>query len=202
MSLKDDISRPQFEPSGPIAIASGWLNAILEEDKLERAWALTHPAFRRKAVRAWIAANRGHVLVMTRDLADLEEALVKVAFDDPLWDAYAETQLREFREAWQDIDMSRRGWAGDPRPIGPNRELVLLVDIDDPNIVDKDDRHIVEEEALIRALGIVLEHVDEDDLDPGITIAFDNAEGDRIENHWRVVDLYEGDQPLPESSNS
>ena len=72
--------------------------------------------------------------------------------------------------------------------VGPNREVVYLVNTEDPKLIDKGDRYDVvgreDEEVRIRGQGLILEL-----SAPGDTEGVQIIAGE-TENFWRVADFY------------
>jgi hypothetical protein len=121
---------------------------------LRSAWPLTHPDLRREMAQAWVTANAKHPLLQGRDLSTLASALAEPEPREALWSSFADTQLREFREAWSNIDLDSWGWGTDPRPISPGRELALLFDVGG--------RYGIQEETTLRpGLGVAVELTDD-----------------------------------------
>jgi len=116
----------QFGPHGPVPAAFEWLSAVVDGD-LRRAWRTTHPLYRLLLTQAFVAANGQHPQVSSDDPSTLAAALAAQSPDHPLWDAYAETQLREFVAVLpEDFSFSDYGIASRPRPVSPDYELLLI----------------------------------------------------------------------------
>lgn len=79
--------------------------------------------------QAWVTANVKHPLLRGRDADDLASVLAEPQPTDPLWRGFADTQLRECRNTWSNIDLDSWGWGTDPRPVSPGRELAVLFDV-------------------------------------------------------------------------
>ena len=180
----DGVTQQQMGPEGPIQIARLWIEAIVEHRDLRQAWPLTHSRFRRELVAAWVSANRTHVDLVGRDHDDLERALAAPAPDEFLWAGFEETTLGEFAAYWSYLDLDSWGWISDPRPHGPDRELVYLVDMNDPAVKEVDGRHEVAEEGPVPATGLLMELIDRSEPD-GVEIDL----GGEKTNRWRVADL-------------
>ena len=123
---------------------------MLRDRDLRAAWRLTHPDLRRQLVSAWVEANKNHPHLRPRDYAELTVRLAEVDSSDPLWDGYAMTQLREFGERWSHIDLKTWGWGTDPRPLAPDRELAILVDVEG-------EYGVLERDAALPGLGFVMQ---------------------------------------------
>jgi hypothetical protein len=143
----------QSTPRGPILVASRWVDAVLKDGDLASVWPLAHPDLRLKMTNAWVTANMSHLALHGRDPDHLASSLAERTPTDPLWPAFAETQIREFRQVWSDVDYDTWGWGTDPRPLSPGRELALMFDVGGEYGVQK-------ETAECRAIGIALEHSD------------------------------------------
>jgi len=113
---------------------------------------------------------------------DLKHALAAPAPDDSLWIGFEQTTLGEFADYWSYLDLDSWGWISDPRLLGPDRELVYLVDMNDPVIKEVEGRHEVTETAAIPATGLIMELIDSPN---GVEI---NLGGEKA-NRWRVADL-------------
>lgn len=97
---------------------------------------------------------------------------------------FEQTTLGEFADYWSYLDLRSWGWITDPRPYGPDRELVYLVDMNDPVVKEVGGRHEVVEEAPIPATGFVMELINSTEPD-GVEIKL----GGEAANRWRVADL-------------
>ncbi len=153
-----------YGPEGPVQAADDWVTAVLDADNLDGVWDRTTPALRRKMAESWVEANRTHPLIQLYKPDELIEALCGDSRDHPLWPAFEQTQIDEFHAGWSVIDSERWGYASRPRPIGLNRELVLLVkgrgrEFDGPTLVE--------------GWGFVMEH---------------------SEQGWKVADIVSGDE--------
>jgi hypothetical protein len=153
-----------YGPGSPIEVASAWVDAVLKRRNLRRVWPLATPALREKLARAWIEANRDHPQVKDRDLDELMAALASESPDDPLWAPFEETQLAEFETVWADIDLRTWGFASGTRPLGVDRELVLLVNAGSEEAIT------LEEDTALPAIGLAMEYTEDrwrvDDLGP------------------------------------
>jgi hypothetical protein len=180
----DDMTRNQMGPEGPVQIARLWIEAVVQDQDLRTAWPFTHPRFRRELVGAWVRANRRHADLLGRNHEDLERALAAPAPEDLLWPGFAQTTLGEFGVHWSYLDLDSWGWISDPRPHGPDRELVYLVDMDHPAVQQVEGRHEVADEAQVPATGLLMELIGTGEPD-GVEIKL----GGESENRWRVADL-------------
>jgi len=102
-------------------VATAWVEAVMDESDLARAWPLTHPTLRLVLVQDWIWAHRhqqwlGH----GRDWDGLATRLAAVDPEDPLWPRFS----AELLELWQKI------WNG--------FSTVTWRSLDDPEVVDLD----------------------------------------------------------------
>jgi hypothetical protein len=137
-----------YGPGGPVAAARRWLTAVLTDRDLRAAWRLTDPDWRRELAEAWLAANAAHPLVARYRSATTASKLAQAHGHDPLWRAFAATQLREFTHQWGAVDLETWEWASRPRPYAPGYEIALLVEALD-----------VPEERPVRALPLIMRHV-------------------------------------------
>jgi hypothetical protein len=165
-----------------------WMEAVLLDRDLQRAWLLTHPTFRRTFAQAWVTANANHIALSGRDHAELIASLSALQPADDLWPGFEETTLREFDEKWAHVDLDTWGWANHPRVVSPDREVVYLVDTQSSSVTLQGNRYVVrgdhDENVPVRAEGLVVEH-----LKSGETEGVQLLAGD-TENLWRVVDLH------------
>jgi len=175
-------------PAGPTPVAWRWLKLILEEGDLEQAWPLTAPDLRRTLTRAWVDANQTHPALAGGNPTELTEALAAAVSADPLWAAFAQTQLREFQEAWSFVDLATYGAAADPRPSGPDEEGVAFIDTTGPGLIERPDGSLEVSSAAggdvpMPGKTLLMRYYD-GPPDAGVTVAI----GD-VENGWRVAAL-------------
>jgi hypothetical protein len=114
-------------PGGPVDAVRRWSELVLVDGDLREAWPLMDEPLRLVTAQAWLWANRTHVAVTPFDCDEVAASLASLSFDHPLWPAFEETQLGEFREAWRDFNHSDWGAASRPRLIAPDYELVLFM---------------------------------------------------------------------------
>jgi hypothetical protein len=174
----------QMGPEGPVQIARLWIEAVVEDRDLGKAWPFTHPRFRTELAAAWVDANRAHPDLAKREHVELERVLAAPASDDFLWPGFEATTLGEFHDYWLFLDLGSWGWLSDPRPHGPDRELVYLVDLNGPAVKETDGRYEVTEDAEVLVTGFVMELMGDRDAD-GVDIFL----GGEVQNRWRVIDL-------------
>lgn len=115
-----------FGPDGPVAASTKWITLVQSGD-LQSAWSLTDPHLRLIRAQAWLWANRDHPMIAPYDRDDAATRLSGLAFDHPLWEAFEETQIGEFHEAWPDFDLESWGVASRPRPVPPDLEVVVYM---------------------------------------------------------------------------
>ena len=117
-----------YGPSGPVTAASDWLDLLTEGD-LETAWPRTDRELREDLARAWAQANTVHPALEGYTEDELTEALSReTPQEHPLWRAFAETQLDEFHGSFGDWASGAYGAASRPRPIPPDKEVVIFID--------------------------------------------------------------------------
>ncbi|MEK6272449.1 MAG: hypothetical protein AABM42_07350 [Actinomycetota bacterium] len=164
MQLTPEEFLAQYGPGSPIEVANAWVQAVLESRDLRRVWPLATPALRERGARGWIEANRDHPGVAHRDLDELTAALASESPDDPLWSRFEEAQLAGFATVWSDVDLRTWGFASGTRPLGVDRELVMLVDAGSEEAIT------LEEDTALPAIGLAMEYQDDrwrvDDLGP------------------------------------
>jgi hypothetical protein len=117
-----------FAEDGPVAASREWLSTIFERNDLLAAWRKTDLELRQVLVQAWIWANRSHPLIVGLDRENLASELARSEPSHPLWRFFEESQLREFKEVWGELNLDRLGAASRPRPIAPDYELVIWLD--------------------------------------------------------------------------
>jgi len=181
----DDVTRLQMGPEGPVQIARLWITAVVRERDLRTAWPLTHPDFREELVRAWVKANVRHVALVDRDLDALIQALSSPGPEDSLWEGFEETTLEEFNSYWSFLDLDSWGWMSDPRPHGPDAELVYLVDMDELEPDEVDGHYEVPEGSIAPATGLLMQLMAKPAGDDGVEVRL----GMDGENLWRVANL-------------
>lgn len=120
---------PQAQPSGPIETAAAWMNAVLRDRSLSRAWPITAQDLRQDMVATWVEANRSNWMLANED----PEAVIEdLASDHPerqnLWRLFDTVGTIELRALWPNVDLDTWGWATDPRPLALDLEAVLLLD--------------------------------------------------------------------------
>jgi hypothetical protein len=142
----------QYGPEGPVATARMWLEAILAKGDLDAAWRLTDLELKQTAVGAWYDANTSHPALAGEDRGVLLEALCVDEPNHSLWLPFATTQLREFRETWKNVDVSKWGWASHPRPLSPGYEIAMFVEAEG-------EAWTAEADMLVNALQIIVHHV-------------------------------------------
>lgn len=139
-------------PSGPVEIASRWLQLVLIDGDYAAAWRLTDPAYRAWRAREWVTANAQHPAIRARGPEQLVAALAEVDSASDGWPAFAATEIAQFRESWSNVDLETWGWASRPRPLALGYELVICT----PDLVGQR----IQETTLIRALQLVMHHTD------------------------------------------
>ncbi len=181
----DDLTRFQMGPEGPVQIARIWIEAVVRDKDLRAAWPITHPQFREELVEAWVNANTRHVALAGRDLDDLRRALTSPAPEDPLWEGFEESTLGEFADYWSFLDLDSWGWMSDPRPHGPDSELVYLIDMDQLELNEADGHYEIPEDTHAPATGLLMKLLDKASEYDGVEVSL----GANEENRWRVADL-------------
>lgn len=183
----DNPARVQLGATGPVVIAQLWLEAVIRQRDLRKAWSVTHGDLRRRMARAWVESNANHVALVGRNRAQLVERLGMASPDDPLWPGFEATTLDECAETWAHVDLDSWGWASAPRVVSPSRELVYLVDISDPNVVLTDGRYVVDgdegDEVAVPGEGFILEYIEGAETDDVHVVAGESR------NLWRLVDF-------------
>lgn len=180
------MTRLQMGPEGPVQIARLWIEAVVRDQDLRVAWPLTHPKFREELTKAWVGANAQHGALAGRDLDDVWQGLASPAPEDELWEGFEETTLGEFNDYWSFLDLDSWGWMSDPRPHGPNAELVYLVDMDQLKLNEADGHYEVPEDTVAPATGLLMKLLDKS-LEDGVEVSL--GAGAIEENRWRVADL-------------
>lgn len=115
-------------PAGPVEPAWTFMRAIFRDADLAAAWQVAAESLRREMVEAWLRANATHPFVLSFDPAQATSALVAGDLHHSLWEPFADTQLRAFREGWAHFDLDRYGVGSRPRPVGVDEELVVFLD--------------------------------------------------------------------------
>jgi hypothetical protein len=178
----------QWNPEGPYAVAHQYVRAIEDGDFLQ-AFYFMRPELRRELAEAWVTANGKHPALRQRDLDAVVEALARPDTDEPLWEAFAGVTLDEIRANHTFLeDFDKWGWGSDPRPLGPDRELVILVRTEGRGGV------IVTEDTELPGHGFVMQHGEIEREQALIEV-----EGERVENRWRVAEFLDPDDLLEAS---
>jgi hypothetical protein len=134
---------------GPIPVASVWLTAILEKGDLAEAWPWTAPALRRDLADKWL-------FKFPERLGDRvpEQLASEIAERGPEhadWAHFAADLIGLFQRIWDYVDFETWGWADLKNPIGVDREIVAIVNVEG-HFGD------LEEGVQAEALPLVMEH--------------------------------------------
>jgi hypothetical protein len=113
---------------GPVAVVHEFVDAILGEGDCRRAWRFADPIWRLCRAQAWLWNNLSHPLVSKFDRDTAAGALAEVDSTHELWQAFAQSELEQFSEAWSGPDLRTHGAASATRKV-EDGEIVLLVDL-------------------------------------------------------------------------
>ena len=117
----------RFGEHGPIEAVYKWITAVRSND-FDTCWRMIDPKMRLVLAQAWIVANQNR-----RDVAPFYEdesaadSLSATRSNHSLSKAFRTTQMREFKEAYGEIDPEQWGAAERPRRFGIDLELIILM---------------------------------------------------------------------------
>ena len=114
--------------AGPVAVATGFVSAILDDADYGRAWQLADANWRLCRTQAWLWKRRSPPLVSPFDRHSAARALGEVQSTNELWPSFAETELEQFTEICSEQDLRTYGAASATRK-AQDGEIVLLVDL-------------------------------------------------------------------------
>jgi hypothetical protein len=187
---QEAVGDSSWAPDGPYVIAKAYADAIVEGDFL-RAFLLLTPELRRSLAGAWVSANTSHPILKGVNQAKLKDALAAPDTDHPLWATFSQITLNEMRDHYTFVDdYDKWGWGSDPRPLGPDRELAVLIRTEGRGGV------ITTTDTPLPGHGFVMEHCVDKGEGPEISIGSD---AERVKNDWRVADFLEPDELLEAS---
>lgn len=119
---------PEDLRGGPIPVASVWLTAILENGDLGEAWPWTAPALRRDLADKWLFEFPDRV--RGRDPSQLAAELAEQGSAHSDWGEFAADIVGFFHRIWHYVDFESWGWADLKNPIGVDREIVAIVNVE------------------------------------------------------------------------
>jgi hypothetical protein len=120
----------QYEPGGPAAAACDWLDAIFVKKDAAAAWPQIAPEFRRAIAHAFVSANKAILEHAGFNVTEVEAGLAdaEAPARHRLWTDFAPSVLSNFEQtALGGYQPDGWGIGSDPRPIGPDRELLALM---------------------------------------------------------------------------
>lgn len=130
-------------PATPASVASGFLTAL--DTDFDTAWLILEPHLRRTLVRQWIAANLPHLeptdaANLAGTLATAGEIPPQIRNTEPAialpWAIVSGTIAGQFAGRWYRwLNLHRLGRLGvsaRARPVGPDREHVVFVELATP----------------------------------------------------------------------
>jgi hypothetical protein len=126
--LLTHVSRSRRPPWGPIPVASVWLTAILENGDLGEAWPWTAPALRRDLADKWLFEFPDRARGRDPDQLAAELAEQGSAHSD--WGEFAADIVGFFHRIWHYVDFESWGWADLKNPIGVDREIVAIINVE------------------------------------------------------------------------
>jgi hypothetical protein len=147
-------ARGSFRPIGAVEAARQWLISVLDVEDLAGVWSATDPNLRLVMAQAWTWANRRHPWLVGQDAEQVGKDLAsEEGTGHPLWRAFEETQISEFRESWPPgFSADKWGVASRPRPTVVDHELVLFIDPREA----PDEGQAWTEATLVHAIGVLL----------------------------------------------
>lgn len=119
---------PEDLRGGPIPVASVWLTAILENGDLGEAWPWTAPALRRDLADKWLFEFPDRA--RGRDPNQLAAELAEQGSAHNDWGEFAADIVGLFHRIWHYVDFESWGWADLKSPIGVDREIVAMVNVE------------------------------------------------------------------------
>lgn len=140
LSPEDQRVSMHYGEEGPVAIAYEWLEVIADHD-YATAWDLMDKNLRLCRSQAWLWNNRD--TLGDEDLDSRASLLVQPGSESPLWEQFAHTELGQLHGTWAHhfaaMSAGTLGAASATRIVGPNLEVVVLVDLDStqPVVYDK-----------------------------------------------------------------
>jgi hypothetical protein len=113
---------------GPIPVASAWLSAVLQDGDLNEAWQWTGDDLRHDLATKWLYEHPNRV--GDRDPERLCIELAERGPEHPSWPEFAADLAAFFQRIWAFVDFDTWGWADLKNPIGIDRELVAIVNVE------------------------------------------------------------------------
>lgn len=121
-----------YGPTGPVAVVYEWLGHI-KGGEYATAWSLMDDQLRLCRAQAWLWNNRHTPDIALHNLDAAAESLAASPSQSLLWPSFASTELNQLHETWErhftSLDAETLGAASHTRVIGPDLELVVLVDL-------------------------------------------------------------------------
>ncbi len=117
------------EHSTPRAVATAWVDAVMDRGDLGAAWRLTDPTLRLVLAQHWVFTHSHDPAVGGRDGWDgLARGLAAWPSAHPLWDRFATDRVGRWREFW--AGFNTRTWSIRDRhePLGDDLEVVSFVE--------------------------------------------------------------------------
>ena len=127
------MAEPATAPPTPQEVAATWVEAVMDQGDLRKAWPLTDDILRLVLAQDWIWAHRHHPWVgHGSDWDGLAQALAECPSSHPLWERFAADRVRRWREFWRGF--SSRTWSvrDEPEPLGVGLEVVTFVETGGP----------------------------------------------------------------------
>lgn len=112
-------------PESAVGVADVWLRELLVNEDLSAAWNLMDEPLRRVLAQDRIIGSGEWPEVAARDRDDLAASLAAGATTDPMWPAFAESILAEWRVAFAIFREEGWGFSTQPRPVALDFELVV-----------------------------------------------------------------------------
>lgn len=143
---------------GPNQFALQWVQAVAD-DRAEMVWPQMTPDFRLSLAQWWLVHNPEALNDPSAASLDRDELVPLLAAAKPehiLFRHLARVSLRELRNGFGGLDISKLGPGTRPRPIGPGLELVRLFYLPD---LDKDDagNYVFAAGAAARTVSVLVE---------------------------------------------
>jgi len=112
-------------------VATAWVEAIMDDGELAKAWPLTHPTLRLVLVQDWIWAPR-HQKWLGRgtDWDDLATNLAVAQPDHPLWPRFSTELLELWHKIWKGFSTLTWRSLDDPEVVDLDLETVTFVETD------------------------------------------------------------------------
>lgn len=116
-------------PPSAQVVATAWVEAVMDEGDLGRAWPHTHPTLRLVLVQDWIWAHRhqkwlGH----RRDWDDLASRLASPRPEHPLWPRFCAELLELWHKIWDGFSTLTWRPLDDPEVVSLDLETVTFVE--------------------------------------------------------------------------